>query len=420
MSRSHLVMDHAIGEIVRGHSYRRDLDDLDELCDSIRERGLLTPPSVTESSVLIAGSRRLAAMERLGYRVTPVWVVHGVSDRLSQVLAMRDEQTLRRELKPVEQAELYEELKALYAEDAARRKEATQFGSLTRDEEGDDEGPGHGGADSAPPVTGNDHKARVQAAKAVSGRDSRTQMEQITELKRIAADDEEDPMVRQDAAEALIELNEDGKVNGRYVRVKAAQGVARLRGWAEHPDTAEDIRQAASAELAAVSKDLPPAERAKEAGLAVARVQKLIAAAGPERVGWADVDPLMRQKHAVRKLVDLLRREHGWWERFDPAEIGQYATTEQWELIDTYLTGTAAFGEAAREARTADVSEPEAPVEAPQSDEEPPGTSLESDPVDGSRADGDPDTVETDEAEDDAVGEPAAERENGDDADVDE
>ena len=420
MSRSHLVMDHAIGEIVRGHSYRRDLDDLDELCESIRERGLLTPPSVTESSVLIAGSRRLAAMERLGYRVTPVWVVHGVSDRLSQVLAMRDEQTLRRELKPVEQAELYEELKALYAEDAARRKEATQFGSLTRDEDGDDGDAGHGGADSAPPVAGNDHKARVQAAKAVSGRDSRTQMEQISELKRIAADDDEDPMVRQDAAEALIELNEDGKVNGRYIRVKAAQGVARLRGWAEHPDTAEDIRQAATEELAAVSADLPPAERAKEAGLAVARVQKLIDAARPEQVGWADVDPLMRQKHAVRKLVDLLRREHGWWERFDPAEIGQYATAEQWELIDTYLTGTATFGDAAREARATAVSEPEAPGEEPQPDEDTPEESTQPGPVEDTGTDDDPDTSETSEAEDDAAGDPTVEGENGEAADVEE
>ena len=183
----------------------------------------------------------------------------------------------------------------------------------------------------APPARGNDGKARVQAAKAVTGRDSRTMLEQVSELKRIAADDDEDPMVRQHAAEALIELNEDGKVNGRHQKVKAAQGRARLTRWAEHPDTPDaGCATAAADELAALGTDLPVAELAKETALAVDRVQKLEAASATERVGWADVDPLMRQKHAVRKLVDLLRREHGWWERFDPAEIGQYADDTQW------------------------------------------------------------------------------------------
>lgn len=384
MSRSHLVMDHAIGEIVRGHSYRRDLDDLDELCESIRERGLLTPPSVTESSVLIAGSRRLAAMERLGYRVTPVWVVHGVSDRLAEVLAIRDEQTLRKALKPIEQAELYEELKQLYAEEAERRDAATRFGSDERTTHLDT-GAEDGGADSAPPARGNDGKARVQAAKAVTGRDSRTMLEQVSELKRIAADDDEDPMVRQHAAEALIELNEDGKVNGRHQKVKAAQGRARLTRWAEHPDTPDAVRTAAADELAALGTDLPVAELAKETALAVDRVQKLEAASATERVGWADVDPLMRQKHAVRKLVDLLRREHGWWERFDPAEIGQYADDTQWELITSYLAGATAFITAATTTR--DNTAPAGPddgAEDAREDEAMPGAADEEGASDGS------------------------------------
>lgn len=384
MGRSHLVMEHAISEIVRGRSYRRDLDDLDELCESIQDRGLLAPPSVTEDSVLIAGERRLAAMVRLGYRVTPVWVVHGVSDRLAEVLAIRDEQTLRKALKPIEQAELYEELKQLYAEEAERRDAATRFGSDERTTHLDT-GAEDGGADSAPPARGNDGKARVQAAKAVTGRDSRTMLEQVSELKRIAADDDEDPMVRQHAAEALIELNEDGKVNGRHQKVKAAQGRARLTRWAEHPDTPDAVRTAAADELAALGTDLPVAELAKETALAVDRVQKLEAASATERVGWADVDPLMRQKHAVRKLVDLLRREHGWWERFDPAEIGQYADDTQWELITSYLAGATAFITAATTTR--DNTAPAGPddgAEDAREDEAMPGAADEEGASDGS------------------------------------
>lgn len=376
MSRGHLVLEHAIDQIIRGHAYRRDLEEeLEELCESIQRTGLLTPPSVTEDYVLISGHRRLAALERLGHRVTPIWIVHGVSDQLSQVLAIRDEQTLRKALKPVEQASLYEELKALYAEEAERRDQKTRFGSAERDERLAEIGDEDGGADSAPPQTGNDTKSRVQAARAVTGRDSRTQLEQISELKRIAADDGEDPMVRQQAAEALIELNEDRKVNGRYQQVKLAQHRARLTRYAEHPDHSDTVRDAARAELDALDVDAPAGEAVREAGLAVARVAQLADAEhtreGEARVGWADVDPLMRQKHAIRKLVDLLRREHGWWDRIDPADVGRYADDAQWELITSYVTGADQFLTAATTARhqhdshetgAVDKNEPDAPA----------------------------------------------------------
>ena len=246
MARGHLVLEQAIDQIRRGSQYRRDPDeDLDELCGSLERVGILNPPAITEDAVLITGNRRLAAMERLGWRSTPVWVVPDVSDKLSYVLAIRDEQTLQKALKPLEQAELYEELKALYAEDAQRRDAATRFGSPDRDArvaEARD-----GGAESAPPSGGG--KARVQAARAVTGRDSRTMLEQINELRRIAADDAEDPYVRQEAAEALIELNTDGKVNGRYLHVKTAQNLAGIRRTADDPDSPDTVRASAKQEL---------------------------------------------------------------------------------------------------------------------------------------------------------------------------
>lgn len=350
MTRGHLVLEHAIDQITVGFSFRRDVEEgLDELCESIERIGVIHPPAVTEDYTLISGRRVLAAQKRLGYRVTPIWIVHGVSDRLSQILAIRDEETLRKALKPIEQAELYEELKRLYAEDAERRDAATRFGSPERDARIDEvEG---GGADSAPPSR-NDTKARVQAARAVTGRDSRTMLEQISQLKRIAADDAEDPMVRQHAAEALIELNEDGKVNGKFLQVKAHQHHAALTRIAEHPDTADQVRAAAQGELTGLDPDLPLPELVKESGLALERVRKLQAAVEAEgKVGWADVDPLMRQKHQIRKLVDLLRREHGWWDRYDPQEVGTYADDTQWELITSYVDGATAFRATAEAAR---------------------------------------------------------------------
>lgn len=129
MSRGHLVLEHAINQIAEGHSYRRDLGDLKELTESVRRFGLLSPIVITVGNVLISGNRRLAVMRELGHRTVPGWVVQGVSDKLSTVLAIQDENTLHKMLTPIEQAELYEELKLLYAEEAQRRETATQFGS---------------------------------------------------------------------------------------------------------------------------------------------------------------------------------------------------------------------------------------------------------------------------------------------------
>ena len=328
------------------------VEDLDELCGSLERVGILNPPAITEDGVLITGNRRLAAMERLGWRVTPVWVVPDVSDKLSYVLAIRDEQTLQKALKPLEQAELYEELKALYAEDAQRRDAATRFGSPDRDArvaEARD-----GGADSAPPSGGG--KARTQAARAVTGRDSRTMLEQINELRRIAADDTEDPYVRQEAAEALIELNTDGKVNGRYLAVKTTQNLAGIRRAADDPDAPDTVRTSARQELQTLAKLERPAEVAKESGLALARLTQLRESdARVERVGWKDADPLLREKHQVRKLVDLLRREHGWWDRFDPTDFGRHADPDQWELVETYIAGAMNFRNLALTAHETDV-----------------------------------------------------------------
>ncbi len=349
MARGHLLMEQAIDQIRRGSQYRRNPDeDLVELCGSLERVGILNPPAITEGSVLITGNRRVAAMERLGWRVTPVWVVPDVSDKLSYVLAIRDEQTLQKALKPLEQAELYEELKALYAEDAQRRDAATRFGSPDRDDrvaKVQD-----GGAESAPPSAGG--KARVQAARAVTGRDSRTMLEQINELRRIAADNDEDPYVRQEAAEALIELNTDGKVNGRYLAVKTAQNLAGIRRNADDPDAPDTVRTAATKELQTLETLERPAEVAKESGLALARLAQLRESAGTgERIGWRDADPLLREKYQVRKLVDLLRREHGWWDRFNPTDFGHHAEPDQWELVETYITEAVTFLDRARAAR---------------------------------------------------------------------
>lgn len=367
MSRSgHLVLEHAIDQITLGHSYRRDLGDLDELVESIRRVGLLTPISITTNNVLISGARRLAALKILGYRVVPVWVVTGVSDKLSEILAIQDENTLHKLLTPVEQAELYRELKELLAEENARKQQATRFGARPSDPDIDAEGTaaaaetpasegGHGGVDSTPPQEEQPipvGKTRVQAAKAVTGRDSHSMLDQVVELQQIAASDTEDAEVRQMAAEALIELNTDGKVNGRYLRVKILQALSELRRAADNPAAPEAVRNAAAAELQLVQAQESPKDALREGLRAVAHLTQLRQQSATDgATGWVDVDPLLRQKHQNRRLVDMLRREHGWWDRFDADDFGRYATPDQWDLVVSYADGAARFIDAARTIR---------------------------------------------------------------------
>src|SRR3546814_21115738 len=84
----------------------------------------------------------------------------GVSDHLTQLLAEQDENTMHRPLSPMDAAALYRELKALLAEDAARRQRATRFGA-------DDGEEGDGGLDSGPPQVGAGKAAR-QAAQTIT------------------------------------------------------------------------------------------------------------------------------------------------------------------------------------------------------------------------------------------------------------
>jgi N6-adenosine-specific RNA methylase IME4 len=59
-----------------GVRHRRELGDVDSLARSIAEVGLLHPVVVTPDGTLIAGGRRLAAVQKLGWREVPVRVVN--------------------------------------------------------------------------------------------------------------------------------------------------------------------------------------------------------------------------------------------------------------------------------------------------------------------------------------------------------
>lgn len=94
---------------------RRDLGDLGELADSIREQGLLEPLVVAGDGeakrfTVVAGHRRLAAAKLAGLTELPVLVRTDLVRDVDVTLAMLVENLQRADLTPVEEAVAYEQL----------------------------------------------------------------------------------------------------------------------------------------------------------------------------------------------------------------------------------------------------------------------------------------------------------------------
>jgi ParB family chromosome partitioning protein len=382
--RGHLVLEHAIDRIVEARSYRTDLGHLSELRASIEKLGLLCPVVITVDGVLISGRRRLAVMRELGHTTVPVWVAAGVSDELRTLLAIQDDNLLHKEFTTTEKAALYEEYKAVLAEENARRQEATRFGSAalpgtaeepgdSADEAGAENTGAHGGWESQPP---SKRKSRVQAAQAVTGKDSSQQLEEVLELQRLATDDAQDERVRQAAAEALMEINADGPVHGLFQNVKILQVLCWLERVSLDEDVASQVRDAAASEIEELRSVERRPERARAAGAAARRIADLLdrpahplSTDDSADADSADVDAdasgpaggvQVRGIYQARRLVDTFARVEGWWANHDPALVGVHATEEQWRLIVEHRRRAAAFLDSAEAARAEIARSPQA------------------------------------------------------------
>jgi len=101
-----------ISDIVVGPRYRRELGDISSLADSIAEVGLLHPIVVRPDGILIAGRRRLAAYQQLGWDEIPATEVdldEILRGELAENVARKDFlpseiDAIRRALVPLEQA----------------------------------------------------------------------------------------------------------------------------------------------------------------------------------------------------------------------------------------------------------------------------------------------------------------------------
>lgn len=120
------------------------MGDIDGLAASIADVGLLHLPVVNGDGVLVAGSRRLEAVKKLGWTEVPVRAVKTLSDAVLALKAERDENTCREALRPTEALALGERLEKMLKPEAEKRK--VEAGKAT--------GRGHkkGGGNLPPPL----------------------------------------------------------------------------------------------------------------------------------------------------------------------------------------------------------------------------------------------------------------------------
>lgn len=343
MSMDGLIeLERSMDAIQTSYRHRTDLGDLDELCESMRQLGLLQPITIAPDGTLICGARRYEAARRLGWRTIKVWVRSGLSEPLLRLLAEQHENTMRKPYTPTEAARMYEELKREFQAEAQRNIRLTQFG------EARNLGEVSGVPESGTPV----RNAAKKAALAITGKRSEFTLERVLEVQRLADDPATPEPVRLAAIAQLEAMDAHGKVNGPYAQVKAAQGGHALETLLE-----QELPRSLQEETAAALRRLEQAESSQEiltqARAALERAQ--LARRRPAR--RTAVEPGVRRapeeprRYTLRAFQLTIDETDFWWLHYDPAEIGAALGEPQWEQFEDWVRQAVAFRDAAAVAR---------------------------------------------------------------------
>ncbi|MFT4083194.1 MAG: ParB N-terminal domain-containing protein [Nocardioides sp.] len=314
----HIELERAVDSIIVGRRHRTDLGDLDALAVSIDREGLLQPPTITPDGVLVCGRRRLAAIQQLRWRTVNVWVRSGISDRLGQLMAEQDDNMLHKPLTQLEAAGLYRELKQVMAEDAARRKAATQF-SVEHQPGGD------GPANLAGPSTPLG-EARAQAARMVTGRASYTTLEKIGHLQALAADPTQPDQLRQHVTAELARIEDGAPVNPIYEALR---------------ETIQATSDARDADLDALAEQ------------ALARTQHTTGKRRAHHHHAPSTEGNAAARYPVRAFVVTWGELENWWEHYDIDELATALTDEQVKSFLHTAQGTSTFADHLCAARAA-------------------------------------------------------------------
>ncbi|RYV49375.1 ParB/RepB/Spo0J family partition protein [Pengzhenrongella frigida] len=318
-----LQLDRSVDSIGVGARHRKDLGDLGVLARSIADRGLLQPITITPDGALVCGLRRLEAIKQLGWRTTNVWV-RRVSDGAQRLLAEQDENAIRKPYTDLEAEELYREIKTLLAEEADRHQAARRFGSPSADSE---TARSRGVPDSGTPrdLVGN---SRKRAALLVTGTASHTRMEQIGQIRDLAADPAQPQRIRDVATRALEHIRAGNPVNPAYQSVQAALGKT------------------------VAAPDRPRPTDAELEALAQATLKRSQAPAKGKSRPPANPPPSTTGFTGSRRMWVLTFRDlDGWLSGYDPADLATSVSAAEWATFERVLAQMTAFAEAGRAER---------------------------------------------------------------------
>jgi ParB family chromosome partitioning protein len=345
-----LRLDRAVDSITVGYRHRRDLGDLQALCDSIRRVGLLGPLTVTPDGLLLCGWRRLEAVKLLGWKTVPVYV-RRATEGLRDLIAEHDENTIREPL-PLETAEeLYREYKSAEAEQAALRQQATRFratknsnnagwkdGNANDGGEWDNNGP----AESAAPdrqdesVPGRHGDARAKAAQMVTGTKSYTRLEHTGRIKDARDDPDMPAHIRAMAETAWHDITTNGaSPEKQWKQIRAAITEHDATSTVPSADDAQDnpavlaaVARATLARPRTPRPKAPASDDAKATAPGAARPLAEVVADLDEWIDHADVDALSahanssdlaRLHHATERLDHLCTGVHTAHHKRHPA-----------------------------------------------------------------------------------------------------
>ena len=345
-----IQLDRALDSLRIPNRHRTDLGDIDALAASMRERGLLQPPTVTPEGIVLIGARRVTAARLLGWKVIGVWVRSGLSDRIGLLVAEHAAHVTHKPLNPVEAASLYRELKAVFAEAAARRERETWFGHAETGGSGVGDSPTPGNEPIVLPVG----EPREQAARLVTGRDSSQMLERVCRIEDLAADEDASPEVREQARTELALIQGGAGVNASHLRVSTALTLDQLDRIAADVSVPEEVRAEARREAASVREsDAKAAEMERLARQALLRVKgnkRPVPVARRPRPA-PDDDVLVR--YSSRSFLAVWSELQEWWLRYDIAQMARELTDEDVQMFLRVVDGTTRFAGELQAARTA-------------------------------------------------------------------
>lgn len=273
--------DLRVTDIIVGERDRQELGDIAELARSIDRVGLLHPVVITEDGELVAGDRRLAAVQHLGWEFVPVTVV-SLETAADVLQAEADENTCRKGLTPYEAARARERRAKLLA---PRAKEAQRRAGTER---------GRGAkasanlAEATPKPAGREVRKAASTGTGYSG----STLDKVDKIR--------------DAAE---------------------RGVIK-RGKAEIPAPAPVVEIARKA-----------LENVKQTGAAVDRSSRDLNAAVEAYVG---ADPDVQRARLSKQFSDAMGRALALI-HFDPEAIAAVMESDDWDITEDQFNAIAKF-----------------------------------------------------------------------------